>query len=51
MTAPKTYKRSVIATLPLLEQLIFEAGAREGLVEIIDDLATTAGPAPQGARA
>jgi len=33
----KVYKLSVIKTLPLLEQLIFEYAAREGFIQTVDD--------------
>lgn len=32
------YKLSVIRTLPLLEQLIFEHAGRKGLIQIDDDM-------------
>jgi len=39
----KTYKQSVINTLPLLEQLIFEYAEKEGIVEIVDDVTDVQG--------
>lgn len=38
MVDAHAYKASVIQTLPLLERLIFEYGAREGLVQIVNDI-------------
>ena len=39
----KIYKISVIATLPLLERLIFEHAGREGIIQIVDDVTDVQG--------